>query len=204
MTAAAIARPNKGRTRVAVFGPHARRLAQRNQQGRFKGVRKLVALATADHKVLARDDALGSRVLISHGIDAKLGRNGLQIAGVLRRHAQHERAAGTHPTHNVAQARTEPIKRRHEHNHAVKRRERRNGIRAIGGNIHIAMGNLHVEQNLIELVLDVVNAVLVRIGNNQARGLLAKDRRGGRHCIVGGKHAQLMLPGAILHAGALN
>lgn len=100
--------------------------------------------------------------------------------------------------------RTQSVKRGHKHNHAIKRRERWDRVRTVGGNINIAMGNLHVQQNLVELVFNIVDAILVRVGNDQARGLLAKDCRGGRHCIVGGKHPQLMLARTVLHAGTLH
>ena len=128
----------------------------------------------------------------------------MQIARVIRRHGEHKRTAGTHPTHNVAQVRTEPVKRGHKHNHAIKRRERWDRVRTVGGNINIAMGDLHVQQNLVELLLYVLDASLIGIGNDQACGLLAKDCRGGRHRIVGGKHPQLMLARTVLHAGTLH
>ena len=100
--------------------------------------------------------------------------------------------------------RTQPVKRGHKHNHAIKRRERWDRVRTVGGNINIAMGDLHVQQNLVELVFDIVDAILVRVGNDQARGLLAKDCRGGRHRVVGGEHPQLMLARTVLHAGAFD
>ena len=100
--------------------------------------------------------------------------------------------------------RTQPVKRGHKHNHAIKRRERWDRVRTVGGNINIAVRDLHVQQNLVELFLYVLDASLIGIGNDQARGLLAKDCRGGRHRIVGGKHPQLMLARTVLHAGTLH
>lgn len=100
--------------------------------------------------------------------------------------------------------RTQSVKRGHKHNHAIKRRERWNRVRNVGGNINIAMGDLHVQQNLVELFLYVLDSSLIGIGNDQACGLLAKDCRGGRHRIVGGKHPQLMLARTVLHAGTLH
>ena len=66
------------------------------------------------------------------------------------------------------------------------------------------MGDLHIEQNLVELLPGVCNVVLARIGDNQARGLGAGNSRRGLHRIVVGEHAQLVLRGAVLHACALN
>lgn len=128
----------------------------------------------------------------------------MQIARVIRRHGEHKRTAVTHPTHNVGQVRTEPIERRHEQNHAIEGRQRGNGIRAVQGKVHVAVRDLHVEQDLIKLLLYVLDAVLIGIGNDQARRLLAKYRRGGRHRVVGGKHPQLMLARTVMHAGTLH
>ena len=128
----------------------------------------------------------------------------MQIARVIRRHGEHKRTAGTHPTHNVGQMLTEPIERRHEQNHAIEGGQRGNGIRTIQGKVHVAVRDLHFEQDLVELFLYVLDASLIGIGNDQARGLLAKDCRGGRHRIVGGKHPQLMLARTVLHAGTLH
>ena len=128
----------------------------------------------------------------------------MQIARVIRRHGEHKRTARTHPTHNVAQVRTEPIERRHEQNHAIEGGQRGNGIRTIQGKVNVAVRDLHVQQNLVELFLYVLDASLIGIGNDQACGLLAKDCRGGRHRIVGGKHPQLMLARTVLHAGTLH
>ena len=114
MSAATIARPNKGRTRIAGFGPHMRRLAQRNQQRRIEGIRELITLSAADHKVLARHDALGRRIFIAGRIDAQLGTDCLQIARIVRRHGEHKRTTGAHPAHDVGEVRTEPIDRRHQ------------------------------------------------------------------------------------------
>ena len=202
--ATAVIRPNERGARIASLSPLTRRLAQRNRKRRIKGVRELVALSPAQHKVLARHNAFGFYIVISGRFNAKLGGNHLQIARVIRRHGEHKRTAGTHPTHNVAQVRTEPIERRHEQNHAIKRRERWDRVRTVGGNINIAMGDLHVQQNLVELVFNVVDAILVRVGNDQARGLLAKDCRACRRSVAGGKHAQLVLSSAVLHAGTLH
>ena len=204
VTAAAIVRPNERRARIAGLSPHVRRLAQRNRERRIEGIRELVALSPAQHKVLARHNAFGFYIVISGRFDPKLGSNHLQIARVIRRHGEHKRTASTHPTHQIGQMRTQSVKRGHKHNHAIKRRERGNRIRTVGGNINIAMGDLHVEQDLVELFLYVLDASLIGIGNDQARGLLAKDCRGGRHRIVGGEHAQLVLSSAVLHAGTLH
>ena len=128
----------------------------------------------------------------------------MQIARVIRRHGEHKRTAGTHPTHNVGQMRTEPIERRHEQNHAIEGGQRGNGIRTIQGKVHVAVRDLHVEQDLVELFLYVLDARLIGIGNDQARGLLAKDCRACRRSVVGGEHAQLVLSSAVLHAGTLH
>ena len=111
---AAIARPNKRSTRVASFSPHVGRLAQRNRERRIEGIRQLITLSTADHKVLARHDALCRRIFIAGRIDAQLGTDCLQIARIVRRHGEHQRTAGTHPAHDVGEVRTEPIDRRHQ------------------------------------------------------------------------------------------
>ena len=100
--------------------------------------------------------------------------------------------------------RTQSVKRGHEQNHAIEGGQRGNGIHTIQGKVHVAVRDLHVEQDLVELVFNVVDAILVRVGNDQARGLLAKDCRGGRHRVVGGEHAQLVLSSAVLHAGAFD
>ena len=112
--AAAIARPNKRSTRVAGFSPHVGCLTQRNRERRIEGVRELITLAAADHKVLARHDALCHRIFIAGRIDAQLGTNCLQIARIVRRHGEHQRTAGAHPAHDVGEVRTEPIERRHQ------------------------------------------------------------------------------------------
>lgn len=100
--------------------------------------------------------------------------------------------------------RTQSVKRGHKHNHAIKRRERWDRVRTVGGNINIAMGDLHVQQNLVELAFNVVDAILVRVGNDQACGLLAKDCRACRRSVGGGEHTQLVLSSAVLHAGTLH
>ena len=100
--------------------------------------------------------------------------------------------------------RTEPIERRHEQNHAIEGGQRGNGIHAVQGKVHVAVRDLHVEQDLVKLLLYVLDASLVGIGNDQARGLLAKYCGGSRHRIVGGKHPQLMLARTVLYAGALH
>ena len=112
--AAAIARPNKRSTRVAGFSPDVGRLTQRNRERRIEGIRELITLAAADHKVIARHDTLCRRIFIAGRIDAQLGTDCLQIARIVRRHGEHQRTAGAHPTHDVAQVRTEPINRRHQ------------------------------------------------------------------------------------------
>ena len=66
------------------------------------------------------------------------------------------------------------------------------------------MRDLHIEQNLVKPLFDVLDAVLIGIGNDQARGLLAKDCRARRRSIVGGKHAKFVLPRAVLNTGALD
>ena len=112
--ATAIIRPNERSTRIAGFGPHASRLAQRNRERRIEGIRELITLATADHKVLTRHDTLCRRIFIAGRIDAQLGTDCLQIARVIRRHGEHQRTAGAHPAHNVGEVRTKPIDRRHQ------------------------------------------------------------------------------------------
>ena len=203
-SATAVIGPHERGARIAGLSPHTRRLAQRNRKRRIKGVRELVALSPAQHKVRARHNAFGFYIVISGRFNAKPGSDHLQIARVIRRHGEHKRTAGTHPTHNVGQVRTEPIERRHEQNHAIEGRQRGNGIRAVQGKVHVAVRDLHVEQDLIKLLLYVLDAVLIGIGNDQARRLLAKYRRGGRHRVVGGKHPQLMLARTVLHAGTLH
>ena len=100
--ATAVIRPNERGARIAGHSPHTSRLAQRYRKRRIKGVREPVALSPAQHKVLARHNAFGFYIVISGRFNAKLGGNHLQIARVIRRHGEHKRTAGTHPTHNVA------------------------------------------------------------------------------------------------------
>lgn len=202
--ATAVIRPNERGARIAGHSPHtSRSRAAIPKATNQRGPRARSALP-AQHKILARHNAFGFYIVISGRFNAKLGGNHLQIARVIRRHGEHKRTAGTHPTHNVAQVRTEPIERRHEQNHAIEGGQRGNGIRTIQGKVHVAVRDLHVEQDLVELFLYVLDASLIGIGNDQARRLLAKDCRGGRHRVVGGEHAQLVLSSAVLHAGAFD
>ena len=113
-TAAAFVRPNERDTRIAGRCPDARRIAQRYRKRRIKGVRELVALSPTQHKVLARHDTFCSHVFVARRFNAKLGGNHLQVARIIRRHGEHERAAGAHPAHDVGQVRTERIERRHQ------------------------------------------------------------------------------------------
>ena len=113
-TAAAFVRPNERDTRIAGRCPDARRIAQRYRKRRIKGVRELVALTPTQHKVFARHDTFCSHVFVARRFNAKLGGNHLQVARIIRRHGEHERAAGAHPAHDVGQVRTEHIERRHQ------------------------------------------------------------------------------------------
>ena len=113
-TTAAFIRPNERDTRIAGRYPHARRIAQRYRKRRIKGIRELVALSPTQHKVFARHNTFCSHVFVACRFNAKLGSNHLQVARIIRRHGEHERAAGAHPAHDVGQVRTERIERRHQ------------------------------------------------------------------------------------------
>ena len=104
-SAAAFVGPHEGRARIAGLCPNVRRLAQRDRKRRIEGIRELVALTAADHKVLARHNALGRHIVIAGRFNTQLGSNHLQIARVIRRHGKYQRTAGAHPAHDVGQVR---------------------------------------------------------------------------------------------------
>ena len=79
-TAATFVGPHERRARVAGLGPNVRRLAQRDRKRRIEGIRELVALTAAQHKVLAWHNALSRHIVIAGRFNTQLGSNHLQIA----------------------------------------------------------------------------------------------------------------------------